>query len=274
MMSTRDLNRRDFIQSGLAILLGGPGLGAARAQAAPLDLNVSHLSNIPYTHLDVIAERHPAAGTYIPLVVESAERHKSTFYVDPVLFLGLIKQESDFGQHLISPVGAGGPAQFMPSTAQDLGLRVYLPEPNYFPQARKLYGQAGRDMHEAIQLFKDGQWRKAMIRMKRGRKAKAKGKELFDRYREELEKVTRGRTDQELRGIDERFVDQIAVDKAVLHLAALLKHRKGDVREALSAYNAGLGRVKQFDGIPYIEETVVFQNRIVNFYKYWAPRAR
>jgi hypothetical protein len=273
-MNTRDLNRRDFIHSGLAVLLGGPALGAARAQTAPLDLNVSDLDSSPYAHLDVIAERHPAASTYIPLVAASAERHRSAFYVDPVLFLGLIKQESAFGQHLISPVGAGGPVQFMPSTAQDLGLRVYLPDPDYFSQARKLYGQAGRDMHQAIQLFKDGQWRRAMIRMKRGRKAKAKGKKLFDRYREELEQLTQDKTDQELRGIDERFVDWIAVDKGVLHLAGLLKHRKGDVREALSAYNAGLGRVKQFDGIPYIEETVIFQNRIVNFYKYWAPRAR
>ena len=274
LIKDQDLNRRRFIQASMAMLAGVSGLGPSKARVNPLDPNTSQSAENPYSHLEVIATEFPEAEKYIPLVLEAVDKHKETFNVDPVLFLGLIKQESGFGKCLISAMGAAGPVQFMPSTAQDMGMKVHLPDPDYFAEAGKLYREAGRDIKEAIDLFKEAQWNEAILSMERGQKAKAEATELFDRYSKELQQITEGRSQAELRYIDERFVDCIAVDKGVAHLAALLRSREGDVREALSGYNAGLGRVKEYEGIPCIQETVVFQNRIVNFYKCWAPRAR
>lgn len=273
-MDGRTLHRRGFLKASAALVAGAAGLGAAPPPNTFLGQSPSGNLGEQYDHLEAIASEYPEVLRYIPLVVDAAEKHKGTFCVDPVLFLGLIKQESDFGKHLISPVGAAGPVQFMPATARDLGLKVYLPEPNYLAEAAQLNRRASQEMSEAIKLFRDAQWKRAVRPLKRSRKARAKARQLFGRYRKELEDLTNGRSDAQLRDIDERFVDSIAVEKAVAHLAGLLRSREGDVREALSAYNAGLGRVREWDGIPCIEETVVFQNRIVNFYRYWAPRAR
>ena len=110
--------------------------------------------------------------------------------------------------------------------------------------------------------------------MKESMAYREQAKALYERYTTELQAATEGKSDAELQSVDERFVDPIAVDKGASHLAHLLRQRGGDIREALCAYNAGLGAVKRAYGIPYIEETVVFQNRIVNFYKYWTVRAR
>lgn len=45
--------------------------------------------------------------------------------LDPTLYSNVIRRESNFGQSQpFSSAGAGGPAQFMPDTARDMGLRV------------------------------------------------------------------------------------------------------------------------------------------------------
>lgn len=264
------LNRRTFLHISTMILGGGAAVevvsGAAEAYVLPNQ-------RVVYRHIEVITEKYPRARTYIPLVLEAVEKHQGVFYVDPVLFLGLIKRESNFGAALISPVGAAGPVQFMPGTAQDMGMRVYLPTPEHFDDARRMGGDAYRAKQRAIEYLKKAQWDEAIEWMKKSMEYQEQAKALYTRYTTELRAATEGKSDQELRSIDERFVDRIAVDRGVSHFAYLLRQRDGDAREALCAYNAGLGAVKRADGIPYIEETVEFQNRIVNFYKHWASRA-
>jgi len=250
----------------------GGAVGGTISSAA--EAYVLRDKRVVYRHLEVITEKYPRAQRYIPFVVEAVEKHRRVFYVDPVLFLGLIKRESNFGTNLISPVGAAGPVQFMPSTARGMGMRVYLPTPNYFDDARRMGGKAYRAEQRALEYFQEAQWDEAIEQMKESIAYQEQAKALYDRYTTELQAVTEGKSDPELRSIDERFVDRIAVDKGVAHFSYLLRQRGGDVREALCAYNAGLGAVKRAYGIPYIEETVVFQNRIVNFHKYWASRAR
>ena len=152
-------------------------------------------------------------------------------------------------------------------------MSVYLPTPNYFDEARSIGGRAYRTEQQALDFFRKARWEEAIARMKESMAYREQAKGLYQRYITELRAITGGKSDLELRGIDERFVDSIAVDKGVSHFAYLLKQRGGDVREALCSYNAGLGAVKRADGIPYLEETVVFQNRIVGFYKHWSLRA-
>ncbi|MBU4501643.1 MAG: transglycosylase SLT domain-containing protein, partial [Nanoarchaeota archaeon] len=94
-----------------------------------------------------------------------------------------------------------------------------------------------------------------------------KANEAFKKYKEELKEMIEGKTEEELKQIDGRFVPEIAIDFCVKHFAELMKARDGDLREAASAYNAGLGAVKKYKGIPAYDETVKYQNKIVNYYR-------
>jgi hypothetical protein len=95
-----------------------------------------------------------------------------------------------------------------------------------------------------------------------------KANELFQRYKQDLLAQVEDASDEELMEIDQRFVISLAIDTCVKLLADNARRlNNGDVREIASAYNAGLGRVLEFQGIPCIDETVVFQNKVMNYYR-------
>lgn len=96
---------------------------------------------------------------------------------------------------------------------------------------------------------------------------KNKANDAFKKYAAELREMTEGKTEEELREIDARFIPEVAIDFCVKHLAELLRSREGDVREAVSAYNAGLGAVRKYGGIPPYDQTVKYQNRIINYFR-------
>jgi len=99
---------------------------------------------------------------------------------------------------------------------------------------------------------------------------KNKANTLFEKYKKELLEKVKNKNEEELIKIHWPLNDSLAIFEGTKYLAYKLKERKGDVREALAAYNAGSYAVKKANGIPSINESVKYQNSIVNFYKHWS----
>ena len=117
-------------------------------------------------------------------VVNSAS---ATYHLDPDLVNSVIHAESGFNSHAVSPKGARGLMQLMPSTASNLGVKdSFDPEANVTGGSRYL-------------------------------------RELLERY-------------------------------------------DFDLVKALAAYNAGPGRVEQYNGVPPYYETRAYVARIVHEY--------
>ena len=77
------------------------------------------------------------SGDYVDVARKIAEEEG----IDPDLFVRLVNQESRFNPNAVSPVGATGLAQLMPSTAKDLGVDPTKPEENLRGGARYLRQQ-------------------------------------------------------------------------------------------------------------------------------------
>ncbi len=63
--------------------------------------------------------------------------------------------------------------------------------------------------------------------------------------------------------VADRFDPKQNVDGGVRYLKFLLDTFKGDVTLALAAYNAGLGKVAKYGGVPPYEETRNYVNRVL-----------
>ncbi|MFB6344980.1 MAG: lytic transglycosylase domain-containing protein [bacterium] len=219
-----------------------------------------------YPNLDRLASLDPASKPYLNIVKLAVRKHASTYQLDPLLVLALIKHESAYNLRAVSPVGAAGPMQFMPATGRDMGLApVYSPDllqqaEQVKDRARSLYSRAVRKMQaEQFSLLPDliDRWKELNTRQRR----------LFTQYRRRLKQKIEDKSRQQLADLDQRFLRKKAVLKGVKYLAELFAERNGDVRESLAAYNAGPGSVRRYNGIPPYNETVQYQNRIVNTYQ-------
>jgi soluble lytic murein transglycosylase-like protein len=72
-------------------------------------------------------ERNAGCETYLPLVIEIAERHRLDF----ALVAGVVETESRWKPRATSKVGARGLMQIMPSTGRSIGCGdLYEPESN------------------------------------------------------------------------------------------------------------------------------------------------
>lgn len=217
------------------------------------------------------------------LIQSSIKEYEDIYSLDPLFVLAVIKAESHFRKYTISSVGAAGVAQFMPVTAKGMGMKVFLP--SYYTAAWQELKIAGRYYREAEEIvakisFKESEEynRKQALEMIPYRKLatqhREKANRLFQRYKEELLAQVEDASDEELMEIDQRFIISIAVDVCVKLLADnAMRLERPDAREIASAYNAGLGRVLEFQGIPFIEETVTFQNRVINYYREYLSRS-
>ena len=184
--------------------------------------------------------------------------------VDPLLFVALMKKESDFRSMAVSPMGAAGLTQIMPSTAKEMGMNnIFLPE--YYNDALLLVKQERESRNQAMAaLFKitedDNKLQyaeqarslmQASLDMRQQREA------LIKRYKKEL------LAEQ----TDERLDPAKAIEYGLVYFAGLMKAQQGDISLALASYNAGVQRIGEHKGIPPISETVGFRNEVLQYYR-------
>jgi len=195
----------------------------------------------------------------------------STRYsVDPLLFIALMRRESNFDPRAISYVGAAGLTQIMPKTANGLGMKqVYLP--SYFEEAMSLLKRERALRQKAISLISkitsaDMAKQAGLARefMQDSLNCGQKRSDLFARYRKELLEKNQ----------DDRLDPCKAIAYGYRYFSDLMKMQQGDISLALAAYNAGPHRVKQYNGLPPYAETVTFRNTVLKYYREYLDRLR
>jgi hypothetical protein len=208
---------------------------------------------------------------YVPLLeVILGDLGDNIYTIDPLLFLALMKRESNFEARAISSVGAVGLTQIMPKTGKGLGMKnIYLPE--YFNKAVSLTVRERRTREEAKAVLSQINEKNKMSYAKRARELMQEsltmGREkerLFLRYRKEL---LQKRTDDRLRPSQ-------AMEYGLKYFAGLMKQQGGDISLALASYNAGPYSVKKYKGIPPYTETVFFRNWVLRYYRDYLAKAR
>jgi len=231
------------------------------------DYNYHNMKN-PYDWKNIVNKRD---SLYNQLLVETFNRLKDKIYnLNPLLFISLIRNESNFDFLAISSVGAAGLTQIMPKTAKDLGMKnIYMPA--YFVRAGSIMEKERKMRRQAMTALFQINGEKNLHYAKRARELMQKslnlGKKkasLLARYRREL---LQKRT-------DDRFQPALAIECGLRYFSRLMMNQKGDISLALASYNAGPHRVKQFKGIPPYKETVRFRNRVLNYYQDYMRKAK
>jgi soluble lytic murein transglycosylase-like protein len=206
----------------------------------------------------------------VPLLEETLKAYDdSPYFVDPLLFIALIRKESSFDPLAVSHVGAGGLLQIMPKTGKDLGMNNIF-DPPYFEEAFALLKKERRYRKQALRalamITDPGDTtvaQKARDHMKEAFLLKAQREKLFDRYRSEL------LTHRD----DDRLQPNFAIEFGYKYFSSLMKSQKGDISLALASYNAGPHRVATYGGIPPFRETVNFRNRVLKYYRQYRRMA-
>ena len=208
---------------------------------------------------------------FISLIEKCLNKKKKGGYpVDPLLFIALIKRESNFDPHAVSYVGAAGLTQIMPKTGKGLGMKsIYMP--SYFEEAvslmerqRKLRKRARVLLSEVTATNKTKLAKEARGLMQKSLNCGRERSKLFRRYKRELLK----------QGRDDRLKPGKAIEYGYGYFSGLMKAQEGDISLALASYNAGPHRVKQYNGIPPYKETVSFRNIVLKYYREYRMELR
>jgi hypothetical protein len=208
---------------------------------------------------------------YTSFLEETARKFQAQgFEADPLLFLALIRRESNFDSFAVSCVGAAGLTQMMPRTALDLGVKTVY-NPDYLAEAGSLMDQERKARAQAVAaLYRINESNRlefaatARDLMQRALDLCQQRERLYLRYRNEL---------LESRA-DDRLNPSVSIEFGYKHFCALSKEHGGDMSLALAAYNAGSSRVKEYGGIPPFGETVRFRNRVLEYYRDYLKRLR
>jgi len=227
-----------------------------------LDRNIGYRKkNLPYNWKDAVGKE---GSQYIPLLEAVFKKSEDkTYAVDPLLFMALMRRESNFDALAISHVGAAGLTQIMPKTAKDLGMKnIYMP--GYFNEAisfvkreRKIRAQAMDILFKIDEKNRLHHAAKSRELMQKSLVFRRKKEKLFARYRKKLLQKRN----------DDRLQPAKSIEYGLNYFAGLMKDQKGDISLALASYNAGPHRVEKFKGIPPYEETVHFRNRVLQYYR-------
>jgi hypothetical protein len=211
----------------------------------------------------------PVLFPYTSFVEDTVQRlQEQGCKTDPLLFLALIRRESNFDSSAVSHAGAAGLTQMMPGTALELGVKTVF-SPDYLAEAgmlmdqeRKTRAQAMAALHEIQESGKIASAAKARALMQKAMVLSRQKEKLQLRYKREL---------LESRA-DDRLNPSVAIEFGYRYFCALMKAHGGDISLALAAYNAGAGKVKEYKGIPAFGETVRFRNRVLEYYGEYLKR--
>jgi hypothetical protein len=129
--------------------------------------------------------------TFQTIIAAASARYN----VETAMIKAIIRAESGYNPHAISPMGAGGLMQLMPLTAESMGVN---------------------DIFDPVQNINAG----------------------------------------------------------VRYFKKLMKLFKQDVSLALAAYNAGIQRVQEYNGIPPFSATQIYIKKVLEYHQYYSNQAR
>jgi hypothetical protein len=190
--------------------------------------------------------------------------------VDPLLFVALMRKESNFDPQAVSSTGAAGLTQLMPRTALDLGMKnIWMPA--YWAEAAGLSDMERRTRAQAMaalyRINEDNKLQAASEARELMQEALRLGQQkekLYAHYRKELLQSSN----------DDRLDPSLAMEHGLKYFLRLMRDYKGDMSLALAAYNAGPQRIKDHKGIPPFGETIRFRNRTLEFYRDYVKKLK
>ena len=190
--------------------------------------------------------------------------------VDPLLFVALMRKESNFDPQAVSSSGAAGLTQLMPKTALDLGMKnIWMPA--YFLEAaglsdaeRRTRAQAMAALHRINEDNKIPTASEARNLMQEALRIGQQKERLYAQYRKDLLQSSN----------DERLDASLAMEYGLKYFLRLMRDSKGDMSLALAAYNAGPQRIKEYKGLPPFGETIRFRNRTLEFYREYVKKLK
>lgn len=206
---------------------------------------------------------------FVHLLEATLKKYNNSKYaVDPLLFMALMRRESAFNHLAISPVGAAGLTQIMPDTGKGLGMKQIY-KPDYFKKAVSMIVAERRNRRQAQEILHTIDEKNSVQTAKNARKSAQKALN-YSRRKERL--FARYKTEMLKKRVDDRLVPAKAIEHGFKYFAGLLKSQEGDVSLALASYNAGPQAVKKYRGIPPYQETVLFRNRVLQFYREYTEK--
>ena len=73
-------------------------------------------------------------------------------------------------------------------------------------------------------------------------------------------------------GVENSFNPEQNIDAGVRYFSGLLNRVGGDVELALAAYNAGLGRVQEYNGVPPYKATRFYIRKVLKFHRVYSKQ--
>ena len=218
---------------------------------------------VQYSNLEAIAEYYPASKPFLPLVVDSVEKHRDIFYLDPIIILGLLQAESNFDSSAVSIAGAAGLMQIIPETAKGLGLKVYEGNMDIYKNLKENRRRVVNSFNSATNEGRRGNYNDAIKWFREYNSYSKKANSLFREYKKTL---------LENKDLDERLDPEKSIDAGVRYLAILAKLNRNtpyfaELRDIITAYNFGGENAAIKWTLPTIREPLNHANKVSEFYR-------